>query len=44
VGSLGASNAAAGGVAFWAHVGGFVVGSSIGLVLRGRDRRRRWNN
>jgi membrane associated rhomboid family serine protease len=43
VGSLGASNAAAGGVAFWAHVGGFIVGSSIGLVLRGRDRRRRWN-
>jgi membrane associated rhomboid family serine protease len=42
VGSLGASNAAAGGVAFWAHVGGFVVGASIGLVLRGRDRRRRW--
>jgi membrane associated rhomboid family serine protease len=42
VGSLGASNAAAGGVAFWAHVGGFVVGAAIGFVLRGRDRRQRW--
>jgi len=40
VGSLGASNAAAGGTAFWAHVGGFVVGAAIGLVLRMRDRRQ----
>jgi membrane associated rhomboid family serine protease len=43
VGSLGASNAAAGGVAFWAHVGGFLIGATTGLVLRGRDRRRRWS-
>ena len=42
VGSLGASNAAGGGVAFWAHVGGFVIGVAIGVVLRARDRRRRW--
>ena len=40
VGSLGASNAAAGGTAFWAHVGGFAVGAAVGLVLRMRDRRR----
>jgi rhomboid family protein len=39
VGSLGASTAAGGGTAFWAHVGGFVAGAAIGLVLRRRDRR-----
>jgi membrane associated rhomboid family serine protease len=42
VGSLGVSNAAAGGTAFWAHVGGFVVGVAVGLVLRARDRRWRY--
>ena len=42
VGSLGVSNAAGGGTAFWAHVGGFVVGVAIGLVLRVRDRRWRY--
>ena len=40
VGSLGVSNAAGGGVAFWAHIGGFVAGLLIGLVLRGRGPRR----
>src|SRR6476646_2898550 len=40
VGSLGVSNAAAGGVAFWAHIGGFVAGLLIGLVLRRRGPRR----
>jgi membrane associated rhomboid family serine protease len=40
VGSLGVSNATGGGVAFWAHVGGFVAGLLIGLVLRGRGPRR----
>jgi membrane associated rhomboid family serine protease len=40
VGSLGVSNAAGGGVAFWAHVGGFVAGVMIGLVLRARGSRR----
>jgi membrane associated rhomboid family serine protease len=39
VGSLGVTNAAGGGTAFWAHVGGFVVGVTVGLVLRARDRR-----
>jgi membrane associated rhomboid family serine protease len=42
VGSLGVSNAAGGGTAFWAHVGGFIVGVAIGLVLRARDRRWRY--
>jgi membrane associated rhomboid family serine protease len=40
VGSLGVSNAAGGGVAFWAHIGGFVAGLLIGLVLRARGPRR----
>jgi membrane associated rhomboid family serine protease len=44
VGSLGVSNAAAGGTAFWAHVGGFVVGVAIGLILRARDRRWRYQS
>jgi membrane associated rhomboid family serine protease len=39
VGSLGVSNAAGGGTAFWAHIGGFVAGASVGFVLRQRDRR-----
>jgi len=39
VGSLGVSNAAGGGTAFWAHIGGFAVGASVGGVLRSRDRR-----
>src|SRR5215831_1549851 len=44
VGSLGVTNAAAGGTAFWAHVGGFLVGVAIGLILRVRDRRWRYQN
>ena len=40
IGSLGASNAAGGGTAFWAHIGGFVVGAAIGVVLRATDRGR----
>ena len=39
VGSLAFSNAAGGGIAFWAHIGGFIVGAMIGWVLRTRDRR-----
>src|SRR5207244_6309619 len=39
IGSLGISNAAGGGTAFWAHIGGFVVGVGVGAVLRTRDRR-----
>jgi len=43
VGSLGA-HAADGGVAFWAHVGGFVAGLVIGLLWRAREAtlRRYW--
>jgi membrane associated rhomboid family serine protease len=39
VGSLGVSNSAGGGTAFWAHIGGFVVGAAVGVVLRARSRR-----
>jgi membrane associated rhomboid family serine protease len=38
VGSLGIQNTS-GGTAFWAHIGGFVVGAIVGLVLRRRGRR-----
>ena len=40
VGSLGVSNSAGGGTAFWAHVGGFVVGAAVGFVLRLRGGRQ----
>jgi len=40
VGSLGA-NATGGGVAFWAHIGGFVAGVVAGLMWRARDASRR---
>lgn len=45
VGSLG-THAADGGVAFWAHVGGFVTGVMVGLLWRAREasRRRYWNS
>jgi membrane associated rhomboid family serine protease len=39
VGSLGISNAAGGGTAFWAHIGGFAIGVAVGAVLRSRDGR-----
>ena len=39
LGSLGVANATGGGTAFWAHIGGFVVGVLVGAVLRKRDRR-----
>jgi membrane associated rhomboid family serine protease len=39
VGSLGVSNAAGGGTAFFAHIGGFVAGVIVGVILRARDRR-----
>jgi membrane associated rhomboid family serine protease len=39
VGSLAFSNAGGGGIAFWAHIGGFVVGVLIGLTLRSRNDR-----
>src|SRR2546423_15303871 len=36
VGSLGVSNAAGGGAAFFAHIRGFVAGVSVGVILRSR--------
>jgi rhomboid family protein len=41
VGSIGAPAAAAGGVAVWAHVAGFVAGAGFGGLARLRDRARR---
>jgi membrane associated rhomboid family serine protease len=38
VGSLG-SDAAVGGTAFWAHIGGFLLGVVVGIVLRATGRR-----
>jgi membrane associated rhomboid family serine protease len=35
IGSLGGSNAQ-GGVAFFAHIGGFALGVIVGLLIRGR--------
>ena len=40
VGSLGVSNASAGGTAFFAHIGGFLTGLLVGTVLRVRGGRR----
>jgi membrane associated rhomboid family serine protease len=31
---------AATGIAYWAHIGGFIAGIFFGLVWRGRRRRR----
>jgi membrane associated rhomboid family serine protease len=44
VGSLGADSAE-GGVAFWAHVAGFMTGGLIGALrkLGERSERRRWD-
>lgn len=39
LGSLGADTAQSSGVAFWAHIGGFVFGAVIGIGLRGRAAR-----
>ena len=39
VASLGADTAQTSGVAVWAHVGGFVFGAIIGLLMRGRAAR-----
>lgn len=40
VSSLGVPTAQTSGVAFWAHIGGFVFGLVIGFLLRGRASRR----
>jgi membrane associated rhomboid family serine protease len=36
VAALGAETAQTGGVAFWAHVGGFIFGLLVGILFRGR--------
>jgi membrane associated rhomboid family serine protease len=38
VASLGVETVQTGGVAFWAHIGGFVFGLLIGFLFRGRTR------
>ena len=40
VGSIGAASATGGGVAFWAHMAGFVTGLAFGLFRRWRDSLR----
>ena len=37
--SLGAQSVQASGVAWWAHIGGFVAGLVVGMLFRGRARR-----
>jgi membrane associated rhomboid family serine protease len=39
IASLGVSDSSGGGVAFFAHIGGFVFGALVGLVLRAASRR-----
>ncbi len=39
--SLGATSDASGGVAFFAHLGGFIAGVAVGLTVRFLDRARR---
>jgi membrane associated rhomboid family serine protease len=39
--SIGVTDTAGGGVAFFAHIGGFVFGAVVGLVLNAVGRRRR---
>lgn len=39
VASLGVNTAQSAGVAYWAHIGGFVFGLVIGFLFRGRARR-----
>jgi len=36
VASLGATSAQTSGVAFWAHIGGFVFGLIVGVLFRSR--------
>jgi len=42
VGSLGVSNAAGGGTAFFAHIGGFIFGVVVGFIAR-LGSRRQWD-
>ena len=44
-GSLGAvGSGASGGVAWWAHVGGFLLGMLITIMTRGQQRAARWQS
>jgi membrane associated rhomboid family serine protease len=43
VASLGAGGAQSAGVAFWAHIGGFVLGMLLALLLRRRNKDRAWS-
>ena len=43
VASLGAQTAQTGGVAFWAHIGGFVFGVLVALLMRGQTRQVRYS-
>jgi membrane associated rhomboid family serine protease len=43
VASLGAQTAQTGGVAFWAHIGGFVFGVLIAVLMRGQTQRVRYS-
>jgi len=43
VAALGVRSAQTTGVAVWAHVGGFMVGMILCLILRGRRRPRAWS-
>ena len=40
VADLGARSEQTTGVAFWAHIGGFVAGMVLGMLMRRRDRRQ----
>ncbi len=40
VGSIGSTDASGGGTAFFAHIGGFVIGVVVGFALRMRSRAR----
>jgi membrane associated rhomboid family serine protease len=41
IGSLGVDGSATGGVAFFAHIGGFVFGAAVGLIVRSGNGARR---
>lgn len=40
IASLGIPTAQTGGVAWWAHIGGFVFGLLVGWIFQNRGRRR----
>jgi membrane associated rhomboid family serine protease len=43
VADLGARSQQTAGVAFWAHIGGFVAGMLLGTLMRKRDKPRAWS-